>query len=80
MALFATAAEGAADLAQRCERPRQTSTGWQACCPAHEDRTPSLSITPTADRVLVHCHAGCTPEAIVAALGRTLADLFIARE
>jgi putative DNA primase/helicase len=77
MALFATAAEGAADLAQRCERPRQTSTGWQACCPAHEDRTPSLSITPTADRVLVHCHAGCTPEAIVAALGRTLADLFI---
>jgi len=77
MALFATAAEGAADLAQRCERPRQISTGWQACCPAHEDRTPSLSITPTADRVLVHCHAGCTPEAIVAALGRTLADLFI---
>jgi len=77
MALFATAAEGAADLAQRCERPRQTSTGWQACCPAHEDRTPSLSITPTADRVLVHCHAGCTPEAIVAALGRTLADLFL---
>ncbi len=76
MARFATAAEGAATLAQRCDQARQTSTGWQACCPAHEDRSPSLSITPTDDRVLLYCHAGCATVAIVAALGLAMCDLF----
>jgi len=31
-----------------------------ACCPAHDDKDPSLSVTDTEDdKVLVHCHAGC---------------------
>lgn len=52
--------------------------GGTACCPAHEDRSPSLSWTIGDDgRVLLHCHAGCQPAAIVAALGLTLADLFV---
>jgi len=29
------------------------------------------------DRILVHCFAGCTPEAIVTALGLRLRDLFM---
>lgn len=46
-------------------------------CPAHEDRNPSLSWTLGEDgRILVNCHAGCTAEAIVAALGFEMADLF----
>jgi len=46
-------------------------------CPAHDDQTPSLSIGQ-ADHggVMVHCHTGCTPEAIVDALGLTMGDLF----
>lgn len=49
---------------------------WQAYCPGHKDRKPSLSIGEgNGGRALVHCHAGCTPEAITAALGLTLADL-----
>src|SRR2546426_11183567 len=67
----------AADIAQRCEQACHTADGWQACCPAHEDTTPSLSITPAQDKVLLHCHAGCENKAIVAALGLTLADLFL---
>jgi hypothetical protein len=47
---------------------------WQ--CPAHDDRFPSLSVRQGDDRVLVHCHAGCSAEAICAALGLSLADLF----
>jgi putative DNA primase/helicase len=38
---------------------------------------PSLSITARNDKVLLHCYAGCTPAAIVAALGLTLSDLFV---
>lgn len=29
------------------------------CCPAHEDRTPSLSIRQGRNSILVHCFAGC---------------------
>ncbi len=52
MTMLNTAVEGAALIAQRCDKAHQTQDGWQACCPAHEDRTPSLSITPTDDRIL----------------------------
>ena len=57
---------------------RQQSNGsWIACCPAHSDDTPSLHITLTDDRVLLHCFAGCTTEQICAALGIELRDLFL---
>ena len=45
-------------------------------CPAHEDRNPSLSVSNGDGRVLVKCHAGCTTEQVVAALGLTVSDLF----
>jgi len=55
---------------------RKTSKGWSACCPAHADRSPSLSISEGDDgRVLVHCHAGCTVDAVCAELGLQLRDL-----
>lgn len=41
-----------------------------ACCPAHEDRSPSLSLTDGDDgRLLLKCHAGCDFRAVEAALG-----------
>lgn len=50
---------------------------WQAPCPAHDDRKASLSISTGEDgRVLLHCHAGCTPKNIMAAIGLSLNDLF----
>ena len=45
-------------------------------CPAHEDHNPSMSLMQADDRTLIHCHAGCPAEAICAALGITLVDLF----
>lgn len=55
----------------------QTARGWIARCPAHPDRSPSLSIREGSDgRTLLHCFAGCELQAIVAALGLRLADLF----
>jgi putative DNA primase/helicase len=56
---------------------RKSGTGWSACCPAHEDRQPSLSIAEGEDgRVLLKCHAGCSLEAICEAMGLKPTDLF----
>ena len=47
-----------------------------ARCPAHADRTPSLSVGVGGDgQILLCCHAGCDASAVVAALGLTMADL-----
>lgn len=62
--------------AQGCS-PKATADGLTAKCPAHDDKNPSLSVDSGNDgRVLLHCHAGCPTEAVVAALGLTLRDLF----
>jgi hypothetical protein len=61
--------------AREC-RPRPSGNGWSSRCPAHEDRQPSLSIAEGDDGgALIHCHAGCTTDAVCAALGMQLADL-----
>lgn len=50
---------------------------WLACCPAHDDKSPSLSIKETADgTVLLKCWAGCTAAEITGAIGLELRDLF----
>jgi hypothetical protein len=54
-----------------------TATGYQARCPAHDDRDPSLSLAEGDDgRVLLYCHAGCSVEAITSAIGVRMRDLF----
>ena len=60
-----TAAEFAALVDARRTGPEK----WQAHCPAHQDRSPSLSIRAGNDgRVLLHCFAGCSHLAIASAL------------
>jgi hypothetical protein len=51
---------------------------WESRCPVHDGDRANLSIAKGDDgRVLLHCHAhDCAAEAIVQALGLTLADLF----
>jgi hypothetical protein len=48
---------------------------WMARCPAHDDRNPSLSVSVKDGRVLVHCFAGCHPDAVLEAVGLTWKDL-----
>lgn len=50
---------------------------YSACCPAHDDKHASLSVSKAdGGRILLCCHAGCTAENIVAALGLKMSDLF----
>jgi hypothetical protein len=58
-------------------RPRGPAYKHTAHCPAHEDRSPSLSVCEGADgRALIHCHAYCEPDDVVRALGLQWPDLF----
>lgn len=64
-------------LLERLNKVRQTgSDTWIACCPAHDDKTPSLSIKRVDGRVLVHCFAGCGAHDVLAAVDLRMADLF----
>jgi AAA domain len=55
---------------------RNNGTTATARCPAHEDRSPSLSLRHIEGSVLLHCFAGCHAEDVLAALGLGLADLY----
>jgi hypothetical protein len=65
-------------LLSHLDKVRKSGRGWTARCPAHEDRTASLSVAAGDDgRVLLHCFAGCSAPDVLAALGLDIGDLFV---
>ena len=64
-------------LISRLEKCRTGGTGkWMACCPAHDDKTPSLSIKQLeCGKILLHCFAGCGADEISIALNLDWSDL-----
>jgi putative DNA primase/helicase len=61
----------AADVASALGGTSAGEGQWQACCPAHPDKNPSLSVgTGRNSKVLLHCFAGCDPNDILDALER----------
>lgn len=64
-------------LLSRLERVRRNGTGWTARCPAHEDKTASLSIAVGNDgRLLLHCFAMCGIHDVLGGIGLSVSDLF----
>lgn len=60
---------------------RTGSDTYQACCPAHADRSPSLSVRELEDgRILLHCFAGCEAHEVLSAVGLDIHALFPERE
>lgn len=53
---------------------------WVACCPAHADKSPSLTVKATPETILLHCFAGCAPVEILGAVGMTFDDLYPAHD
>src|SRR5215510_1210346 len=54
---------------------------WQARCPAHDDKTPSLSIRQSDEgNICLRCFAGCSTQSIVTALGLEMSDLFAVKK
>jgi DNA primase len=66
----------AQDVLDRLKKVTGSKGKWMACCPAHQDKSPSLAVTEADDRVLVHCFSGCDTQNVTAAIGLNVADLF----
>jgi hypothetical protein len=65
------------ELAARCGDAIPTATGYQTYCPAHADTNRSLSLgIGREDRLLVHCHAGCSLPNVLKSLGISVVALF----
>lgn len=68
---------GALDtLLSRLHKVQRIGTDrWKACCPAHDDKSPSLAIRDDGGKILLHCFAECENSNVVAAVGMSLSDL-----
>ena len=65
------------DISTTFPSAKQSGDGHMAKCPAHEDRTASLSINTGDDgRVLLRCHGGCDVDDILQAVHLERRDLF----
>jgi len=65
------------NLLSRLDKVRSSGGNrYLACCPAHEDRSPSLAISSADDRLLIHCFAGCSPDEILGAIDLDMSALF----
>jgi putative DNA primase/helicase len=65
-----------AEVLSKLVQVRTARDGWVARCPAHDDRNPSLSVGERDGKVLLHCFAGCTTQAVCDAAGVEMRDLF----
>jgi len=67
----------AAEFLERLEGVTKTASGWMALCPGRDEKKQSLSVSEGKDgRILLHDFGGSTPEAIVAAMGLSMVDLY----
>lgn len=64
-------------LITRFSKARPTAlNNWIACCPAHDDKQPSLAIKDAGNgMILLHCFAGCSLSDICSALNIEISDL-----
>lgn len=63
-------------ILDRLDNVRHLPSGYSARCPSHDDRVSSLMVNKGRTQpVVVHCHAGCTADQVMEALGMSTADL-----
>lgn len=65
-------------LLSRLPKVKKTGTDkWIASCPAHHDKSPSLSVAiGKSGAPVLFCHAGCGAADILAAMDLNFADLY----
>ena len=65
-------------ILDRLNRVTKTGHGrWRACCPAHDDKNPSLLLKQNSDgKIGLQCFAGCDGADVLAAIGLTFKHLY----
>ena len=65
------------NVLSRLDKVRSTGRDrWTCCCPAHEDKSPSMHIKlDDSGRILINCKAGCGIEDILGAAGLEWSDV-----
>ena len=65
-----------AEIARTLKARRYARGRWMGKCPAHREKTGSLSITDMgAGRTRLHCFGGCSQKSVLDSLGLTWRDL-----
>ena len=64
-------------LLSRLQKVKRTSSNsWIACCPAHDDKSPSLTIKDAGNgMLLMKCFASCGTEDVLGAIGMEFKDI-----
>jgi len=61
----------AEQIAKALPKHKRDGDGWKACCPAHDDKNPSLSIKDgDGGKILLFCYSGCEYKIIIDAVER----------
>lgn len=63
-------------VVSRLSGVRRSGRGYTARCPAHEDRSASLSVCDGEHGVVLKCFAGCATDDVLGAIGLTYSDLY----
>ena len=65
------------NFVSRLSKAKRTGNdSWIACCPAHADKSPSMTVREVEDgMLLVHCFAGCGIDEIAGSIGMSISDL-----
>lgn len=64
-------------ILQRLEKVRKSGDGYLACCPVHDDRSPSMTIKDVGDKILMYCFScGAKGDEIIKALGLPTSVIF----
>lgn len=65
------------EILDKLTKVRKSGKNYTACCPVHDDKSPSMSITEKDGKVLAHCHScGANGRDVVEALGLPIDVLF----
>lgn len=63
-------------LTERVAKVKRRGDKIDACCPAHDDKSPSLGVARGSTRdIVIKCQAGCSADDVMAALGLAWTDL-----
>ena len=58
------------EILERLDKVKKFGGKYLACCPVHNDRNPSMSVTEKDNKVLIYCHAcGASGLDVVEAIG-----------